>query len=550
MQCQQCDKTFLASRPSVRKYCDAACRAKAYRARKRSARTPSRGEETATTRSSMGQKSKVEDRRWDGRGPKRNVSQDVRCVRERSRVAFDEQVLSQAPAGAVGYRLVLPVGDAHESPRIVPEATGPGALAYWRLHPFELPDDLRLRNGRRYRLLWVDARGARLPPDASRYLPALRFFWGPPDTQQLAPNAEHPPPIRIGRQRRESRPVADAPSPSNPGAEVVEPEPGASTLDLTSPEIPASSAPMHEEDAPLRQDAASTVDSTTAASASAEPPGSERKTPKSAASVAPTTPEPVSPAVDAQTKQTEDVSASSTIEPTEQYAAIDLSPPNESTAVNPTPQRASFDETSIVPECSPPLSPQELRSLIRIVLHTEQCAALQHEIDCMHARVRAQTPPPSPEFHLREEVHAQIRSVVHDARLAPAAIKLYTAWLHYHAQGPAAMARLPAPFVSLTFADAERITSVLNNPPRRAYAEYVLARVMALHQGQPEPPQPTSDLPSKVRRHIRELFSDARLVVLMQHGIWTREGLQALRAEQAGGRAGDDQPAKAQGHAS
>ncbi|MBL9006099.1 MAG: hypothetical protein JNJ46_17730 [Myxococcales bacterium] len=244
------------------------------------------------------------------------------------------------------------------------------------------------------------------------------------------------------------------------------------------------------------------------------------------------------------------MSASSTIEPAEQHAAIDLSLPNESTAVNPTPQRASFDETSIIPECSPPLSPQELRSLIRIVLHTEQCAALQHEIDCMHARVRAQSPPPSPEFHLREEVRAQIRSVVHDARLAPAAIKLYTAWLHYHAQGPAAMARLPAPFVSLTFSDAERIISVLNNAPRRAYAEYVLARVMALHQGQPEPPQPHSDLPSKVRRHIRELFSDARLVVLMQHGIWTREGLQVLKAEQAKGGAGESNAAKVQGQAS
>lgn len=550
MQCQQCDKTFLASRPSVRKYCDAACRAKAYRARKRSARTPSRGEETATTGSSTGQKSKVEEQRWDGRVPKRKVSQAVRSVRERSRVAFDEQVLSQAPADAVGYRLVLPVGDAHESPRIVPEATGPGALPYWRLHPFDLPDDLRLRSGRRYRLLWVDARGARLPPDASRYLPALRFFLGPPDAQQLAPDAKQPRSSRIGRQRRESRLAADKPSPSNPSAEVVEPEPVASMLDLTSLEIPASSAPMHEEDAALRQDTVSTAASTTAATVSAEPRVSELETPASAASVALTAPMPVSPSADAKTKQIEDASASPTIEHAEQHAATDLSPSNESAAIDRAPQRAIFDENSIIPECSPPLSPQEIRSLIRIVLHTEQCAALQHEIDCMHARLRAQSPPPSPEFHLREEVRDQIRSVVQDARLAPAAIKLYTAWLHYHAQGPAVMARLPAPFVSLTFADAERIISVLNNAPRRAYAEYVLARVMALHQGQPEPPQPTSDLPSKVRRHIRELFSDARLVVLMQHGIWTREGLQVLKAEQAKGGAGESNAAKVQGQAS
>lgn len=112
------------------------------------------------------------------------------------------------------------------------------------------------------------------------------------------------------------------------------------------------------------------------------------------------------------------------------------------------------------------------------------------------------------------------------------------------------MARMPAPFVSLTFADAERITSVLNSPPRRAYAEYVLARVTALLQGKPEPAPPTSDLSPNIRRHIRQIFTDARLVVLMQHGIWTREGLQVLKSGLADGTAGEEHAAKAQGHAS
>lgn len=532
-----------------------------------------------TARRSMQRRPMDKGRRSDARVPKLDLMQAARCVREQCRVAIDDQVLSQAPIGAVGYRLVLPVRDVGESPRIVPDATRNGALPYWSLHPFELPDDLRLRSGRLYRLLWVDARGALLPPDGNRYLPALRFFLGPPDAEQTMPRATRNKPVRIRRQQRESGPHPDASHPGGHSAELVTERPATVVSEAASPAMTPGSLASTHDDASVPDRAAVGTDvaaapgqeisanfhaaetewrlhpspnaddqgpqvepSTTveldvpassAASPSAQPPTSERESPAPTPAVASTSFEPVAPPFDTQAKGSEEESGFPVVESSEQHADVDLLPPAESVAVAvaPAPQLASFDESSIVPECSPSLSPHEVRALIGIVLHTEKCAALQHEIDCVHARVRDLPPPSSPEFELRDEERAQVRSVVHDARLVAAAIKLYSAWLHFHAQGPVAMARLPAPFVSLTFADAERITSVLNSPPRRAYAEYVLARVTALLQGKPEPTPPTSELSPKVRRHIRQLFTDARLVVLMQHGIWTRDGLERLRAE-------------------
>ncbi|HMY57982.1 MAG TPA: hypothetical protein PK472_07005, partial [Pseudomonadota bacterium] len=110
-------------------------------------------------------------------------------------IAFDEQVLAQAPEDAVGYRVVLPGRDAWDAPRVVPDPNVMGSPSFWRLRPFELPDDLRLRAGKSYRLLWVDAQGALVAPLGSHHLPALRFFLGPSDDVHVVKSA----PARSGR---------------------------------------------------------------------------------------------------------------------------------------------------------------------------------------------------------------------------------------------------------------------------------------------------------------------------------------------------------------
>ncbi|WP_146140892.1 hypothetical protein [Haliangium sp. UPWRP_2] len=187
------------------------------------------------------------------------------------------------------------------------------------------------------------------------------------------------------------------------------------------------------------------------------------------------------------------------------------------------PMEAAQAGASCVPACSPPLTEGEIRDLSGIVLHTEKCAAFMHEVECRHAHVFKRPAPTAPEFNLRPDERQRLQAIARDPRLSRAAIDLRRAWLGCRLLGPDSMYRLPPPFVSLTEVEAGRIKAILNNSERRTYARYAAARVEALELGLSLPPQPTSDLPPKVRRQIRQLFSDSRLLTLIQHGLWTRE---------------------------
>ena len=80
-----------------------------------------------------------------------------------------EQVLAQAPQGAIGYRLVLPFEDHSLPPLIIPRR------ASYLLSPFEYPHDRRLRDGCWYRILWTDAEGNRIPSSRLERPPGLCF---------------------------------------------------------------------------------------------------------------------------------------------------------------------------------------------------------------------------------------------------------------------------------------------------------------------------------------------------------------------------------------
>ena len=91
------------------------------------------------------------------------------CHRPRGLPDMREQVLAQAPQGAIGYRLVLPFEDHSLPPLIIPRR------ASYLLSPFEYPDDRRLRDGCWYRILWTDAKGNRIPSSRLERPPGLCF---------------------------------------------------------------------------------------------------------------------------------------------------------------------------------------------------------------------------------------------------------------------------------------------------------------------------------------------------------------------------------------
>lgn len=104
--------------------------------------------------------------------------------RRRTRLPLEQQVLSQAPPGAFGYRLVIGVDALLEQPVLVPQDRS------WNLIPFEAPNDLRLNSGETYRIIWQRADGSETPPTELEPMPALHFFLGQHDAPQTPEEIE------------------------------------------------------------------------------------------------------------------------------------------------------------------------------------------------------------------------------------------------------------------------------------------------------------------------------------------------------------------------
>lgn len=62
-----------------------------------------------------------------------------------------------------------------ELPRLSPPIGVDGALSFWRLRPFQAPNDWRLVDGALYRVLWVGNSGEIVPPVDEGKLPGLLF---------------------------------------------------------------------------------------------------------------------------------------------------------------------------------------------------------------------------------------------------------------------------------------------------------------------------------------------------------------------------------------
>lgn len=186
MQCEMCHRS-LGKRVRVgTRFCGDACRGRAYRERERQENAEER------TAAAPGVRQAADT------GPPRRQRpvRDGSAARRRpntappfKRVRMRKQIRMQAPPGAIGYRVVLPSRTSEEPPHVLPQSGAPGAKSFWQLDPFEPPDDLRLQDGRLYRLLHVDAQGAVLPPRTAD-LPALRFFLGPPDAPETHERAD------------------------------------------------------------------------------------------------------------------------------------------------------------------------------------------------------------------------------------------------------------------------------------------------------------------------------------------------------------------------
>ena len=166
--CLVCGR-FLAedARPDA-KYCQPSCRTKAYRKRSQQLEQPAPGQSTAAI---------------EPKSCPVPAGTPAAAPLPQRRVAMEHQLATQAPEGAVGYRLVIAPQRAGERPSLAPRKRLGEERAFWALTPVHLPDDSRLQDGQQYRILWVRRDGTAVPPKPGSGLPMLHYFLGAPNSR-------------------------------------------------------------------------------------------------------------------------------------------------------------------------------------------------------------------------------------------------------------------------------------------------------------------------------------------------------------------------------
>lgn len=384
-------------------------------------------------------------------------------------------MLRQAPAGAVGYRLVLPARSLTASPPIAPGPDAWGAPRFWRLTPFQLPDDLRLRDGHLYRILWVDAHGELLPPAGTRQLPALHFFLGPPDS----------PASQKARQARQDaailRNLSDPAERSRCAAELVR-------LRLDALKERQQHRRWKREQAraqaELHHDAVR--------------------------------PQPLSQPMPEVQAIRELVSSPRLLEYVARGYTAHRGAPRPFPGANPGPSAGEPGTAALPSQTDPPLSEQDERTLCALVLDPELQAQLIFEQRAAEAQAEGKLAPAEPSTQLTAAERARIRRVATDLSLLQALQRFLDAFQRACAQGVSGLFNLPAPFRSLNDADKQWLDKVRFMPDQAAYLGYLRQHQQALLKGQPIPHEPASRLSIKQRNVLKQVVRDRRATVYLE----------------------------------
>ena len=179
--CRACGKG-LPKGSTVRKvFCDSICRMN-WHAEKRANGTP--GNRKAK-RSQSAKKLPSTQRSTGAETPTGTRPEPPRIATTQPRIPMEQQLLSQAPVRAIGYRLVLSPRPHDELPRLSPPIGVDGTHYFWRLRPFQAPNDWRLVDGALYRVLWVSESGEVVPPVDEGKLPGLLFHLHPCEADRV-----------------------------------------------------------------------------------------------------------------------------------------------------------------------------------------------------------------------------------------------------------------------------------------------------------------------------------------------------------------------------
>ena len=390
------------------------------------------------------------------------------------RLDLREQVTSQAPTQAVGYRVVLPGRSVGDEPKLTPKRSRTRDVPWYTLSPFEYPDDIRLRDSCWYRIVWVDAQGQRIRLRPGEPAPGLFHVVGPPQFRSRASASDHAATGDAIPQSSQDASLMPGAVLSAPAEKAVPPSAtGAHTAPILAPSSARApiSEPFDEEIIndfveELRRAAALDEERVKRAKDS----GDNSEEPAGFVVVLP--PPPTSPPPDSWTKLL-----------------------------------ASY----------PSITTDENLLLIEFVAHPELMIQIHYEERLAQAKEIGRPPPREPVTLLSHEERQHLHALFTGRDMRPhfwSLCKAIFAYVKKH--GLDVLAYLPVPVPPLPAAQQTWLTKALASPPKRAYMHYVCACQDALLNDQAAPAEPSSPLSAKERNQIRRAMKHLRAVMLFK----------------------------------
>jgi hypothetical protein len=384
------------------------------------------------------------------------------------------QVQSQIPTDAVGYRLVLPGRLETDKPTLIPKRTRFRDTPFYSLSPFEYPDDLRLRDGRRYRIVWIDAQGNRLRLRPEQSVPGILYSVGPDSFQ-----SENKPSSISIVQDASAEPVVEAELQSV----ISQPAATEAVTALVNSVTGSPSVCLDVAEAP-------TLVSDTPATASAE------------------------------TASPSEVTEAATIPGEAMYSLQ----PTEPTPTAPAP-RSSQEVIGLDPQEEwekllsrfPAMSREINELLITFVMQPEYMIQLIYEEKLADAKVRGLPIPKQPRTHLSQReldaIHTLLIKPFIPSYFAPLC---KAAFAHVRRFGTDQLATLPVPMFPLTLEMQRRMEKLFNHPAKRAYLQYCLDWQTAVLDDHDPPSEPKINLSAKECREFITMMQDMRYVSLFK----------------------------------
>lgn len=448
------------------------------------------------------------------------------------RIDMKTQITAQAPPGAVGYRLVLPYRKPGVPPSFAPRRRNGAPRAFYALAPFEYPDDLRLCDGRWYRIVWIDSQGQQVRTLAGCPVPGLRYVVGPVEAVATTAATSSVPQLETDTDAATGTAPNAVPdtAPDTAQETATETSPDTASLEIPSCVTDASSV---TKDAAVTDERAETsasgVSQETASSAETPAPSAEAESP-----LAPHQAEPVASTKQESQKEWASILAQSFDEElsrTEDMLATffeegSLPRRGEEPCLDGSTPFAIFVNTDKRPaepapaswsallDDFPPITGDE--QFMTALFSTQYWLLAQLIQELRRGATESQSEPSVPmrSYPISGEDREKVRNLVRENPLSSAFVPRCLAIVRYvREHGASVLVHFPQPLLPVSAEQRNAVENALRSPVKRAYMQYLSARLDAFLDQRPEPEEPKVSLKLKEQRQLIRTLSDIRAVM-------------------------------------